>query len=82
MELTKQQLTALRTDQMLQKGKKPYVRVTTVLMLAQGLSTEQVADFLGISPTTVRKAPAPPGDQHDLPRHVRQIPSRYFGFCR
>lgn len=56
MELTKQQLTALRTEQTLQKGKKPYVRVTAVLMLAQGLSAEQVADFLGISPTTVRNA--------------------------
>ena len=56
MELTRQQLTALRTEQMLQKGKKPYVRVTAVLMLAQGLSAEQVADFSGISPTTVRNA--------------------------
>lgn len=54
MELTQQQLAALRTEQKLQKGKKPYVRVTAVLMLAQGLSVEQVGALLGISLTTVR----------------------------
>lgn len=54
MELNQAQIDELRVQQRREKGKKPYVRVTAILMLAQGLSAEEIGQYLGLSATTVR----------------------------